>query len=180
MRLIMLLALSAVIASPATAWELNRSTDRMTRSESVWIQQVSEERFDTGRPDRSPAYLMVRCIPTGPVLEFLGWRPLAVQGAFATTRWRLDPTDQIGELVWHSSSPLPVLSVFNDTPQMPRFPRAWQAPVVSDLLKLMLAAETMTIEVELVTGPAAYPTFAMAGLRQALQDLDGGRCLPRG
>jgi hypothetical protein len=166
-------------ATPSFAWELVRSTDRMTRVESVWIEQESAERFETGRPDRSPAHLVVRCSGTGPSLEFFGWRPIAREGNFSRTRWRLDPTDQVGELVWHALSALPILAAYNNTPQMPGYPSAWQAPVVTELLRLMLQAETMTIEIEPQSGPSAYPTFALAGLRAALEGLEGGRCIPK-
>lgn len=180
MRRVLLAAVCALFTLPASAWEVKRSTDRMTRSDSVWIEQASVESFDTDTSDKQPAYLSVRCLAIGPAIGFFGWQQIAVQGSFATTRWRLDPIDKTGRLVWHSSRDLLILLVMNDTTQMPYLSGARQAPVVSELLKLMLAAETLTIEVALATGVTAYPTFAMAGLRQALQDLDNGRCLPRG
>ncbi|MFN8924769.1 MAG: hypothetical protein ACK5WM_04385, partial [Rhodospirillales bacterium] len=161
-------------------WELGRSTDPMTRAERVWIEQVSREAFADGAGNAWGVLMVVSCERSGPLLQIFGWERIATVGGYASTRWRLDPTDQVGELVWHAPGDARLIGVFDRTPQMPRYPTAWQAPVVTELLGLMVAAETMTVEIETARGPVGRPTFALAGLREALEQMEGGRCAPKG
>ncbi len=160
-----LAASASLAAGPAGAmrdgWSGDRVVDRITGrvtsvwTARVWIEQVSREAFVDGAGNAWGVLMVVSCERSGPLLQIFGWERIATVGGYASTRWRLDPTDQVGEL-------------------------AWQAPVVTELLGLMVAAETMTVEIETARGPVGRPTFALAGLRGALEQMEGGRCAPKG